>query len=262
LLLFAGGDGTARDIYTAVGTELAVLGIPAGVKIHSAVFATNPHHAGELALEYLRGKSTRCREAEVVDLDEEAHRSGNVATQLYGFLNIPYRRRLVQNQKVPSPAAEAAQAEAIAADVIDGMQEGWLYILGPGTTTRAIAQRLGVAKTLVGVDVVTRHEHVAQDVNESQLLRLIASRPANIVVTPIGGQGFLFGRGNQQISPGVIQKVGKDNIIVVSLLQKINALGGRPFLVDTGDPETDKLLEGYIPVITGYQERIIYRVTS
>jgi len=261
LLLFAGGDGTARDIYSAVGNEIPVLGIPAGVKIHSAVFATNPHNAGLLALEFLRSKITRCREAEVVDLDEQAYRSDNVAIRLYGFLKIPYRRQLVQNQKIPTPATEAFQADAIAADVIEGMQDGCLYILGPGTTTRCIAQRLGMQKTLIGVDVVTPHELIARDASESQLLTLIAHRPAKIVVTPIGGQGFLFGRGNQQISPRVIQKVGKENILVVCQLQKLNALRGKPFLVDTGDHQTDELLTGYFSVITGYHERSMYRVT-
>lgn len=261
LLLFAGGDGTARDIFSVVGSEIPVLGIPAGVKIHSAVFATNPHNAGALALEFLRSKTTRVREAEVVDQDEQAYRSGNVAIRLYGFLKIPYRRQMVQNQKVPTPDAEASQADAIAADVIDGMQGGWLYILGPGTIPRTIAYRLGMPKTLVGVDVVTSHALIAQDVSENQLLALIENRPAKIIITPIGGQGFLFGRGNQQISPRVIQKVGKENIMVVCQRQKLNALRGKPFLVDTGDPQTDKLLTGYVSVITGYHERSIYRVT-
>ena len=181
---------------------------------------------------------------------------------MYGYLKVPYRRGLVQNKKAPTPAAETAQAEAIAAQVIDGMLADVLYILGPGTTTRAITTRLGLQKTLVGVDVITRQALVAADVSERQLLSLLVDHPARIVVTPIGGQGFLFGRGNQQISPQVIQKVGRDNIIVVCLQSKLNALRGQPLLVDTGDPETDQLLSGYLPVITGYRERVIYRVKT
>lgn len=262
LILFAGGDGTARDIYCAVGEAIPVLGIPAGVKIHSAVFATHPRLAGELALGYLQGKHTRLHEAEVVDLDEEAYREGTVATRLYGYLKIPYRRGLVQNQKAPTPASESVQAEAIAAEVIDGILEGVLYILGPGTTTRAIAARLELPKTLVGVDVITRQTLVAADVSESQLLSLLEDHPARIVVTPIGGQGFLFGRGNQQISPPVIRKLGRDNLIVICLPQKLNALRGQALLVDTGDSQTDQLISGYIPVITGYRERTFYRVKA
>jgi predicted polyphosphate/ATP-dependent NAD kinase len=262
LILFTGGDGTARDIYKAVGVSVPVLGIPAGVKIHSAVFATHPRCAGELAADYLRAKRLRLREAEVVDLDEDMYRKGCVATRLFGYLKIPYRPHLVQNQKVPSPAAEVARLEAIAADVIENMQPGWLYILGPGTTTRAIAARLGLPKTLIGVDVITSQESVALDVSESRLLELVKDHSFKIIVTPIGGQGFLFGRGNQPISPQVIQQAGRENIIVVSLIEKINTLGGNPLLVDTGEPAVDALLVGHCSVITGYHERLIYRVAD
>ncbi len=262
LILFAGGDGTARDIYNAVGEAIPVLGIPAGVKIHSAVFATHPHLAGQLAADFLQGGHARLHEAEVVDLDEQAYRDGTVSMQLYGYLEVPYCKGLLQNKKAPTPAAESAQAEAIAAEVIDGMLDGVIYILGPGTTTRAITTRLGLQKTLVGVDVITRQALVAADVSERQLLSLLADHPARIVVTPIGGQGFLFGRGNQQISPQVIQKVGRDNIIVVCLQSKLTALRGRALLVDTGDAQTDRLLSGHLPVITSYRERTIYRVNA
>lgn len=260
LLLFAGGDGTARDIYAAINTDLPTLGIPAGVKIHSAVFAINPRSAGELAAEYLQSRSVRLHEAEVMDLDEDAYRSGVVAAKLYGYLKIPYKRQLVQNQKVPTPAAEAAMAEAIAYAIVEQMEPDCLYILGPGTTARSIAARLGVSKTLVGVDVVTREGVVSLDVGESDLLKLIEGQRAKIIVTPIGGQGFLFGRGNQQIGPRVIQKVGKDNIMVVSTSNKLNVLGGRPLLVDTGDLIVDAMLSGYVSITTGYHERVIYRV--
>jgi predicted polyphosphate/ATP-dependent NAD kinase len=262
LLLFAGGDGTARDIYSAIGTNLPVLGIPAGVKIHSAVFATNPRNAGEIAAAYLRGEPIRLRESEVIDLDEDTYRSGAVAIRLYGYLNVPFRPHLLQNRKVPTPAAESARMQAIAARVIESMQPGWLYVLGPGTTTRLIADQLGFPKTLVGVDVYTRDSVVALDVSESRILELLQKQPARIVVTPIGGQGFIFGRGNQQISPRVIQKVGKENILVVCLSEKLNALKGEPLLVDTGDPEVDELLSGYLPVIVGYREKVVYRVAS
>src|SRR5574341_716761 len=249
LLLFAGGDGTARDIYNAVGTQLPVLGIPAGVKIHSAVFATQPRYAGEIAAAYLRGERIRLRESEVIDLDEEAYRTGTVSMRLYGYLKVPYRLHLLQNSKVPTPAAESARMEAIAADVIESMQPGWLYVLGPGTTTRAISDRLGFPKTLVGVDVYTREGVVALDASETRLLELLEKRPARIIVTPIGGQGFIFGRGNQQLSPRVIQKVGRENILVVSLSEKLNALKGEPLLVDTGEPDVDEILAGYLSVI-------------
>jgi predicted polyphosphate/ATP-dependent NAD kinase len=260
LLLFAGGDGTARDIFTAVGTQVPVLGIPAGVKIHSAVFATHPRAAGEIAAAYVRGERLQLREAEVVDLDEETYRAGTVITRLYGYLQVPHVAHRLQNKKAPTPASESVRAESIAAAVIESMQPGWIYILGPGTTTRVIADRLGFPKTLVGVDVFTRESVVALDVSEARLLELIESQPAKIIVTPIGGQGFIFGRGNQQIGPRVIQKVGRENILVVSLSEKLNALKGEPFLVDTGDSSVDEMLAGYMQVIVGYWEKVIYRI--
>jgi predicted polyphosphate/ATP-dependent NAD kinase len=259
LILFAGGDGTARDVCSAIPAQFPCLGIPAGVKIHSAVYATNPKHAGELAGMYLQGKA-RLREAEVLDLDEDAYRAGRVSPRLYGTLHVPYRPLLLQNQKAPSPASEARQAESIAADVVEQMQAGVAYILGPGTTTRAIAQALTVEKTLVGVDVVRDGQLLAKDVTQAQLLNLTESMPARIIVTPIGGQGFLFGRGNQQIGPEVIRRVGRENIIVVSTSDKLRALRFQPLIVDTGDAEVDALLAGYFIVATGYKERMVYKV--
>jgi predicted polyphosphate/ATP-dependent NAD kinase len=261
LLLFAGGDGTARDIYHAIGDGLPVLGIPAGVKIHSAIFGTNPLSAGDLAALYLQGKASRLREAEVMDVDEEAFRQGIVSARLYGYLKIPFERRLLQGLKTPSSPGEQAAMAAIAADVVSNMEDGWLYVIGPGTTTRAITSRLGLDKTLIGVDVVAEGELVAADVNESQLLELLRGKKAKIIITPIGGQGCIFGRGNQQISPKVIKEVGRDNVIVVSTSGKIHSMRGQPLWVDTGDRAVDGMLSGHIRVVTGYNEQIVYRVS-
>ena len=260
LLLFAGGDGTARDIYDAIGEGMPVLGIPAGVKIHSAVFGISPRSAGNLAVLYFRG---RCgiREAEVMDVDEEAIRRGIVSAKLYGYLRIPFEKRLIQGVKTPSSGGDREAMEAIACEVRDRMKGDYLYIIGPGTTTRAVTSKLGLNKTLVGVDVVSRGKLVGTDVNEAQLLKLLEERKAKIIITPIGGQGYIFGRGNQQISPEVIKKVGRDSIMVVATPGKINSLRGRPFLVDTGDRAVDRMLSGYIRVITGYNEEIVYKIS-
>jgi predicted polyphosphate/ATP-dependent NAD kinase len=263
LLLFVGGDGTARDVYEAVGLKQTALGVPAGVKIHSAVYATHSRSAGELAALYLRGRVTSEREAEVMDIDEEAFREGSLQARLYGYLKVPFRSSLVQSQKMPS-SGEAASLAAIAEDVVSKMEPGVLYIVGPGTTTRAIARELGLDKTLLGVDVVLDGELVARDANEADLLALLEAHegPARIIVTPIGGQGYLFGRGNQQISPRVIRRVGMDNILVVSAPDKLHALGSQPLLVDTGDREVDGILSGYLMIITGYNERAVRKVSA
>jgi predicted polyphosphate/ATP-dependent NAD kinase len=262
LILFSGGDGTARDIYNSIGNNFPVLGIPAGVKIQSAVFATTPRNAGELAAEFLQGKGVRLLEAEVVDLDEDAYRLGQIVTRLYGYLKIPYRREVIQNQKVPSPASSAVQMQGIATDIIEQMKPDLAYILGPGTTTRSVAEQIGLPKTLVGVDIITKTDLLAADVGERQILDMMERRPMGLIITPTGGQGFLLGRGNQQISPDVIRRVSREDMLVICLASKIAALQGRPLLVDSGDHQVDRLLVGYLPVISGYHEIIIYKVEA
>ncbi len=262
LILFAGGDGTARNIYTAIGPEIPVLGIPAGVKIHSAVYAINPRSAGEVASLYLQGQVVNIREAEVMDIDEEAFREGRVNARLYGYLKVPVERRV---QSVKSGArSEQAEVEGMAAEVVANMEKDTLYIIGPGTTTRAIMERLELPNTLLGVDVVLNRELIANDVGEKQLFNLLNQHGGNtrIIVTAIGGQGHIFGRGNQQISPRVIRLVGKKNIIVVASRDKLVALQPHPLLVDTGDPDLDQELSGYVRVVTGWEDSIMYRISN
>ncbi len=262
LILFAGGDGTARDIYEAVGNGLPVLGIPAGVKVQSGVFATSPRSAGELVAMYLQGKPVFVREAEVMDIDEQAFRENRVSSKLYGYLKVIYERSLVQSSKVGSPSGEEETQNAIASDIIENMDDNCLYVIGPGTTLRPIMERLGLKKTLLGVDVLLKKKLLASDVNEKQLLQRIDNKKVMIVVTIIGGQGFIFGRGNQQVSPQVIRKAGKENIVVAATESKLASLGGAPLLVDTGDPELDKSLSGHVAVVTGYGRKAIYRVNQ
>ena len=262
LLLFAGGDGTARDIYEAVGDEVPVLGIPAGVKIHSAVFSINPRSAGDLAVMYVRGEVTNLREAEVMDIDEQAFRENQLSAELLGYLKVPYERGMVQATKAGSSMDDEAAAEEIAGDFVENMQDDCIYILGPGTTTRAITNELGLKKTLLGVDLVYNGKLIASDVNEKQLSELMRGKKAKIVVSVIGGQGFIFGRGSQQMSPDVIRTVGRKNIVIIATPNKLLSLRGRPLLVDTGDSEVDRMMAGYIHVITGYKRRSVYPVRS
>ncbi len=263
LILFAGGDGTARNICHAVGDRVPVIGIPAGVKIHSAVYATSPAAAGDVAALYLheRPAGVQLREGEVMDIDEEAFRDNRISAHLYGFMVVPYARGLTQGAKAGGVAGEERALNDIATEVIAGMRPGALYILGPGTTTRTVMERLGLAKTLLGVDAVRDHESAGADLSEGDLLELADAAPeAFIVVTAIGGQGHIFGRGNQQISPAVIRRVGLDRIIVIATQTKLLSLGGGPLLVDTGDPALDGDLAGYARVVTSLGQRTMYKV--
>lgn len=267
LLLFAGGDGTARDVCRAVDGDLVCLGVPAGVKIHSAVYATTPGSAGELAALYLhdRPAAVRLREAEVMDIDEDAFRDDRVSARLYGYLRVPYERTLVQGAKAGGCAGDDADLRAIAADVVNGMAPGIVYLLGPGTTTRAVAEALGVGKTLLGVDAVRDRRLVGADLGERRILELVEAAGAaavRIVVTVIGGQGHIFGRGNQQLSAEVIRRVSRSGVVVVASETKLLSLHGGPLLVDSGDPELDARFSGYLKVVTGLGRRTVYRVAG
>ncbi len=261
LLLFAGGDGTARDVYRAVGQELTVLGIPAGVKMHSAVYAVTPKHAGEATANFLTSQVPKTIEAEVMDIDEVSFRKDVIAAKLYGYLRIPEERLFIQNAKSGGAQTERQAIQGAANDLIESMEKDCLYIFGPGTTTRDILLNLGLTKTLLGVDVVLNRQLIAKDVNETQLSALIRGRKAKIVVTVIGGQGYIFGRGNQQISTEIIAKIGIENIIVVATKEKLASLRGRPLLVDTGSEVVDKMLRGYVRIRTGYRTYAICKVT-
>ena len=261
LLLFAGGDGTAKDICEAIDGKIPALGIPSGVKIHSGVFAVNPEKAGDLATKYLQ-EDLPLREGEVMDIDEQAFREGRVSARLYGYLRVPDEGTLVQDAKTGSSRGEDEeyQKNVIAVYVTEQMQDDCYYIIGPGSTTKPIGDRLGIEKSLLGVDVVKKGGLVAKDASEKQLLQSIQGKKAKIIVTPIGGQGYIFGRGNQQISPEVIKKVGRGNIVVVATKTKLNSLIGKPLRVDTGDSEVDMMLTGYMRVIAGYIEEVVKKV--
>ena len=262
LLLFAGGDGTARDICSAVRTSLVCLGIPAGVKIHSGVFASHPVRAGELAALFLQKSAQRTFEAEVMDVDEGQLRRGIVSANLYGYLRIPRVERFLQRTKAGSSGNEKYSQEAIAAEITGDMSDEFHYLIGPGTTTSAILQRLGLDHSLLGVDLVWRGDLLGKDLNEAQILEKIRGKPTKLILTPIGGQGFLLGRGNQQISPEVVEQIGKDNMHIVATKQKIHSLNGRPLLVDTGDDALDRTLSGYYRIVTGFREAIIYKAAA
>jgi len=252
LLVFCGGDGTARDVLNAVDAQIPVLGVPTGVKMHSAVFAVDPKAAARIVSRFLR-KQLPLWEAEVMDIDEEAFRRGRVSARLHGYLLSPYEPSLIQGAKMASPMTESElrNQAAIAIYVTETMEDDVVYIVSAGTTTRTIGDILDEKKTLLGVDLFVNKKIVAKDVNEKQILEAIDDKQAKIVVTPIGGQGFIFGRGNQQISPEVIRKVGIDNIVVIATENKMKNL--KSLKVDTGDTELDAAFHGTIRVVTDYK---------
>lgn len=262
LILFAGGDGTARDVYQAARPDSVFLGIPAGVKIHSPVYARNPRAAGELAALWMEGKVTKTWESEVLDIDENLYRNEVINTRLYGYLPIPMQKKLTQNRKCGSPPSEAASMAAIACKVADEMEPDTFYLIGAGTTTRSVMNELGLPNTLIGVDLVRNKELVENDVYGQRIMEHIKGHKAKLVVTITGGQGFLFGRGNQQLTPEVIRAVGKENIIILATREKLFQLRGQPMLVDTGDSELDASLCGYYRVLCSYNDVTVCQVSA
>lgn len=261
LLLFVGGDGTARDVCSAIGLRIPALGIPAGVKMYSGVFAVSPEAAADVVRQLLAGVPVPLRAGEVRDIDEDAFRHDLVASRFFGELSVPAPGGLVQHVKCGSPPVEAIARQEIAAGVIEQMEPGVLYLVGTGTTPKAILDALSLTGSLLGIDAVVDKRLLASDLDAHALLALLAQYPARqLLITVTGGQGFLFGRGNQQLSADVVRQVGIDNLLIVATADKLAALAGRPLLVDTGDIELDHALAGLRPVLTGYDQRVLYRV--
>ncbi len=255
LVVFVGGDGTARDVVGVVGKEVPVLGVPSGVKMFSSVFALTPSAAARVLCAFVRGE-TSLSERDVLDIDENAYRAGRLAVRLYGHALVPVMDGMVQGSKSPSaPADDEGYAEFLA----ENIESDVLYLLGPGSTVQKVARALGVEKTPLGVDAYFNGRIVARDLDERGILSLLNEhKRAKIVITPIGGQGFLLGRGNQQFSPRVLRRVGRDNIVVVSPESKLRGL--KALYVDTGDPEVDDMLRGYTRVLCGYGRYKLMRV--
>ena len=244
--------GTARDVFGVVGKKCPILGIPAGVKMHSSVFAISPKAASQVVLDFLEDRSV-IGEGEVVDTDEEKYRGGELDVRLFGYALMPRIPFLLQGCKAVSFGVTDGQAkEDIASFAVEFMRDGSLYILGPGSTVKKISDLLGVEKSLLGVDLVKGGKLVCSDVGEREILDVLQDeKSVKILVSPIGAQGFVFGRGNQQISAEVIRSVGVENVIVLSTPQKLSET---PVLrVDTGDLDLDRRLSGDRQVIVGYR---------
>lgn len=260
LLLFAGGDGTARNICEQVSNKVPVLGVPAGCKIHSGVYAVTPNAAGEVVAMMVRGELVSEMEAEVRDIDEDAFRAGKVLARHFGEMRVPNELSYVQAVKMGGRESDELVLDDIAAFVQEQMDDepDTLFVMGSGSTVASVMEAQQLDNTLLGVDIVQQGELIASDVTANQLLELSRNKPCKVVITVIGGQGHIFGRGNQQLSPAFLRQVGKDNIIVIATKTKLQALAGKPLRLDTGDAELDEAWAGYFTVVTGYRDKVLY----
>jgi predicted polyphosphate/ATP-dependent NAD kinase len=262
LLLFAGGDGTARDIHDAVAGALPVLGIPTGVKMHSGVFATTPSAAGEIAARFLTGPGALpLREADVADIDEASARQGRVSAELYGVARVP-SASVVLSAKASQRSADAG-LEAACAELADQLEPGVVYVFGPGTTTGRVLAQLGLEGTLLGVDAVKDGCVIGHDLDEQSLLALVSrERNVRLVLGVIGGQGSLLGRGNQQLSAEVVRRVERDRITILASEEKLAGLQPPVLRVDTGDEVLDLQLSGYVRVHVAPRRAMIVKVAA
>jgi len=262
LLLFAGGDGTARDIFQAVGKDQAVLGLPAGVKMHSGVFAVTPKAVASVIESLMKHRLVSARMAEVRDIDEQAFAQGRVSTAYYGEMLIPDDQLLVQCVKCSGMIEDELMLDELCAFVTEELEDDTLYILGSGGTLKALKSAMGIDEpTLLGVDVWFQGEVIAQDVHEAQLFELVQAYPiARIMLSIIGGQGIVLGRGNQQISPRIIEHVGLDKLQFLATQSKILALEGKPLHIDSGSDELDRRLSGFHKILCAYDDALLYEI--
>ena len=259
LLLFAGGDGTARNICSVVGTQVPVLGVPAGCKIHSGVYCVSPSAAGQVVSQMIAGELVSEMDAEVRDIDENAFREGKVIAKHYGEMRVPAELTYVQAVKMGGKEDEALVLDDIAAYVSEIMDDepDTHFVMGSGSTVGAVMEFLGLDNTLLGVDVVKQGELIASDVTAGELIALTKDKPTKVILTVIGGQGHILGRGNQQLSPAFIRQIGKQNMLVVATKQKLQALNGKPLRLDSSDAALDAELAGAFTVITGYKDKVL-----
>jgi predicted polyphosphate/ATP-dependent NAD kinase len=259
LLLFTGGDGTARDIQSVINKEKPCLGIPAGVKIFSSVFSINPKLASSIIIQFLWDEIP-LEESEVLDIDEDEYRKGKLVSKLYGYFLTPYNPDHLQFSKIGSPDSDLNNQERIAKRVIETLEKDIYYLIGPGTTTKAIADRLNQKKTVLGVDLLLNNKIIALDLNEKQILNFIEGKKAKIIVSLIGRQGFLFGRGNLQFTPTILNKIGPKNIIIISTKYKLQNIPKQILRLDTRSYELDKKMRGLYKILVDYDEIKICKV--
>jgi predicted polyphosphate/ATP-dependent NAD kinase len=261
LIVFCGGDGTARDVHDVVRTSVPILGIPSGVKMHSGVFGINPDSVAEVIMAFLEG-NLELGEVEIMDLDEEQYRKGIWSIKLHGIAYTPFERNYIQSAKVIIEGpSEKEIKEEISEYITEEMEEDTLYILGPGSTLKAIGDHLHIDKTLLGIDAVYNTVLMAKDATEKDLLSLLKQYPSvKLVVSPIGAQGFILGRGNLQLSPEVIRKIGIDNILVVASPSKLRHMD--VLRIDTQDRALDEafLKKNHLRVIVGYHTMAVRKV--
>lgn len=260
VIVFVGGDGTARDVLAGTDEQVVLLGVPAGVKMHSDVFARSPEAAaGVIAAS--NGASVS-HPAEIVDIDEDARRNGHLNSRIYGRARVLGRRGSTQGGKIGSTAETGEQLGGCAAEVKSRIDPEAVVLFGPGTTVRRVSEAMGFESTLLGVDAMIGGRLVGRHCSADELERLTAGRRVQLVVSPVGGQGFILGRGNQQIDARVLARVNADDLIIVCTSAKLGDLSGGPLWIDAQDMVLSERFSGPRRVIVGRHHEAVVRVMT
>ncbi len=264
LIVFAGGDGTARDVCADIAPNQAILGIPCGVKMHSGVFAISPEAAGALIADMVAApdRISWTDDAEVMDIDEAALRAGHIAPKLYGHARVPILRNRMQASKGGPRVDWGTALSAAATQIVAEMEPGTLYVIGPGTSAGAVMRAAGYAPTILGIDAMRDGAVVGRDLGATELFALAGQGPVRIILGVTGQQGFLIGRGNQQIGPDTLRRAGKDGLIVLASEDKLARLAQPTLWVDSGEPDLDAELSGYLRVRTGRGRETMMRLSA
>ncbi len=256
LIFFCGGDGTARDIFEIVSNKLPILGIPSGVKMHSGVFGINTSSSARMLHEFVN-KHLTIGDVEIMDLNEDRYRRGEWNIQLFGIAKGIVEPTYVQVGKtIFESVSDDEIKNELAEHILDEIEQNknFLFLFGPGGTIDYVARKLDIKNTLLGIDAVYNKKVIGIDLNEEEILRLLDKYPkVKVILSPIGAQGFILGRGNLQLSPEVIRKIGIDNIIVISTPSKLEST---PVIrVDIGDKKLDKKFaeKEFMMIVIGYR---------
>ncbi|MGQ9781680.1 MAG: ATP-NAD kinase family protein [Nitrososphaeria archaeon] len=259
VIFFVGGDGTARNVYNVVQNTLPLIGIPAGVKMYSGVFCTTISASTKIFLDFLNG-NYELGEEEIIDVDEESYRKDFFNLRIYGYALTLRSHTDMQGSKQESYSQDKENQERIAKYFIERMERNIYYILGPGTTVKSIPRLLNEPNTLLGVDILLNGKIIALDVNEEQIMQTVENNKAKVVVSPLGKQGIVFGRGNQQISSKIIKLVGKENLVFLATERKLMDMKRNYLIADLDDPEMREKLYGYVRVLIDYNTEKVMKL--
>jgi len=265
LIVFCGGDGTARDVFEVVSNKIPLLGIPSGVKMHSGVFGINTSAVAKMLHEFVN-KSLTIGDAEIMDLDEERYRRGEWNIKLFGIAKGIVEPTYVQvGKSCYESISDDEIKDELTEHIIDEIDQNseFLYLLGSGGTIDYIANKMNIKNTLLGIDAIYNNKLVGSDLNEKSILDLLEKYPkTKVILSPIGAQGFILGRGNLQLSPKVVKKIGLDNIIVISTPSK---LASTPVIrVDTGNKKLDSdfVEKEFMMVVIGYRLSRVVKIQN